>query len=73
MTEQLQFTSLVFLPGELHGQRSLAGHNPWDHKESDMPERHTHTQVLFEMASDHFEMHWKKSLISIIRYLSLTC
>ena len=25
----------VFLPGESHGQRSLAGHSPWGHKESD--------------------------------------
>ena len=24
----------VFLPGEFHGQRSLAGYNPWGHKES---------------------------------------
>ena len=24
----------VFLPGEFHGQRSLAGYSPWDHKES---------------------------------------
>ena len=36
----------VFLPGKSHGQRSLAGHNPWGHKESDkesdMTER-THT------------------------------
>ena len=22
----------VFLPGELHGQRSLAGYSPWGHK-----------------------------------------
>ena len=29
-----QFT-LVFLPGECHGQRSLAGYSPWGHKESD--------------------------------------
>ena len=28
-------------PGESHGQRSLAGHGPWDHKEADMPERLT--------------------------------
>ena len=28
----------VFLPGESHGQRSLAGYNPWDCKESDMTE-----------------------------------
>ena len=25
----------VALPGESHGQRSLAGYSPWDHKESD--------------------------------------
>ena len=25
----------VFLPGELHGQRSLAGYSPWDRKELD--------------------------------------
>ena len=25
----------VFLPGEFHGQRSLAGYNPWGPKESD--------------------------------------
>ena len=25
----------VFLPGEFHGQRSLAGYSPWGHKELD--------------------------------------
>ena len=25
----------VFLPGKLHGQRSLVGYSPWGHKESD--------------------------------------
>ena len=28
----------VFLPGEPHGQRSLAGYSPWCHKELDMTE-----------------------------------
>ena len=28
----------VFLPGESHGQRSLAGYSPWGHKQSDMTE-----------------------------------
>ena len=28
----------VFLPGEFHGQRSLAGYSPWGRKESDMTE-----------------------------------
>ena len=25
----------VFLPGEFHGRRTLAGYNPWGHKELD--------------------------------------
>ena len=29
----------VFLPGESHGQRSVAGYSPWDCKESDTTER----------------------------------
>ena len=28
----------VILPGESHGQRSLAGYSPWGHKEWDTPE-----------------------------------
>ena len=32
-------THLVFLPGEFHRQRSLAGYSPWGRKESDMTER----------------------------------
>ena len=32
-TEQL---SLVFLPGEFHGQRNLPGYSPWGCKESDV-------------------------------------
>ena len=31
--------TLVFLPGNFHGQRSLADHNPWGHKESDTTEQ----------------------------------
>ena len=34
----------VFLPGESHAQRSLAGYSPWGRKESDMAEQLTHTQ-----------------------------
>ena len=33
--------TLVFLPGELHGQRSLAGYSPWGHKESDTTTKET--------------------------------
>ena len=31
----------VFLFGEFHGQRSLAGYSPWGHKESDTTEQIT--------------------------------
>ena len=35
----------VFLPGESHGQRSLAGYGPWGHRvgddSSDLARRHT--------------------------------
>ena len=31
----------VFLPGESHAQRSLAGYNPWGRRESDRTERLT--------------------------------
>ena len=38
----------VFLPGESHGQRSLARYSPWSRKELDTTEgmEHTHTGYL---------------------------
>ena len=37
----------VFFPRESHGQRSLAGYNPWGHKESDMTEtKHISHEVI---------------------------
>ena len=33
----------VFLPGESHGQRSLAGYSPWDHEELDTTEATQHS------------------------------
>ena len=38
-------STLVLWPGEFHGQRSLEGYSPWDHKESDMIEGTEHTCV----------------------------
>ena len=35
----------VFLSGKSHGQRSLAGYSPWDHKELNMTERLKHTFI----------------------------
>ena len=36
--EKGKATTPVFLSGESHGQRSLAGYSPWGHKESDTTE-----------------------------------
>ena len=39
----------VLLPGESHGQRSLAGYRQWGHKESDMIETNAFTVSKGEM------------------------
>ena len=39
----------VFLPGESHGQRILAGHGPWGRRESDMTEETKHTHILHDI------------------------
>ena len=39
-------THSSFLPGKSHGQRSLAGYSPWDHKESDMTEQLTFSHTI---------------------------
>ena len=39
-------TTTVFLPGEVHEQRRLAGYSPWGHKESELDSaERTHTQT----------------------------
>ena len=38
--------TLVFMPGKLHGQRSLAAYSSWGHKELGMTAHaHTHTHI----------------------------
>ena len=39
----------VFLPGESHGQSSLAGHSPWGCKETDTTERLTLLLLLIDV------------------------
>ena len=59
----------VFLPGESHGQRSLAGYSPRGRKESDTTEQlHTHTLKLW----------WELSVLPVGRWCevqrwSLSC
>ena len=39
LEEEMAIQALLFLSGEFHGQRNLAGYNPWDHKKSDTTEQ----------------------------------
>ena len=55
----------VFLPGESHGQRSLAGYSPWGHKELGTTEKLTYTQVIKSLQ-------WRMSR-SEIRNFCLIC
>ena len=41
----------VSLPGESHGQRSLAGYSPWSHKESDTTEATAHTLIYIHYSA----------------------
>ena len=42
-------THSIFLPGEFHGQRTLAGYSPWDHTSQAwlVTFTHTHMHILF--------------------------
>ena len=65
-------TTSVFLLGEVHGQRSLAGYSSWDQRESDTTEQlththgdgettagglHTHTHTVMETTADGLHTH----------------
>ena len=73
----------VFLPGKSHGQRSLAGYNPWGHKELDMTSdwTHAHTHICVYTLSNQVtrgvdtvstlcsHSHWFASLSSLFQKL----
>ena len=54
----------VFLPGESHGQRRLAGYSPWSPKELDMTER-------LLLSRDFGWYHVTKPFFSIFCYLNV--
>ena len=49
----------VFLPGESHGQKSLAGYSPWGHKQSDMAERPLKKNGLQKLPERGWPMGWR--------------
>ena len=38
LEKEMATHSSILIPGESHGQRSLAGYSSWGHKEADMTE-----------------------------------
>ena len=50
LEEEMATHSPVFLPGESHGQRSLAGYSPWGLKELDMTKATGHTHQSLYLA-----------------------
>ena len=50
----------VFLPGEFHGQRSLAGYSQWGHEESNMTEQLKHHTAPWKESYDKPKQHNKK-------------
>ena len=49
--------TLVFLPGESHGQRSLAGYSSWGCKKLDTTEHIAHSLSVFLCTSSNF-LNW---------------
>ena len=49
----------VFLPGESHRQRSLAGYSRWDHKELDVTEQLSHTHTFFFNSQMGLKVYWR--------------
>ena len=62
-------THSSFLPGKVHGQRSLVSYSPWGHKESDMTE-HTNTHHTARYFYPHFivkETRFKNFLWNMVK------
>ena len=51
----------VLLSGKFHGQRSLAGYSPWDHKELDMTERLTLSLFPYHPSAEWWVHSWVSS------------
>ena len=57
----------LFLPGESHGQRSLAGYSPQVHRESDMTERLTFLPLTpFDISEDMSTLYNTYVCVSVI-------
>ena len=55
----------VFLPGVSHEQRTLAGYNPWGHKELDTTEQLTNTHWQSQVIQDDSRKNVRK--VGVVR------
>ena len=62
--------TLVFLPGESHGQRNLAGSSPWGCRESDTTEQLTLSLYIYLRCS---QMEQPGSPLLIFQHATYTC
>ena len=60
LEKEMATHSLVFLPGEFHGQRSLVGYSPWVCKELDMTDTSTGSNIssLLPYIIGHTDQFW---------------
>ena len=57
--------SLVFLPREFHGQRSLAGYSPWCHKDLETTKATEHKLILGDNVSKCHLLICKMEIITV--------
>ena len=70
LEEGMATPSPLFLPGESHGQRSLAGYSPWGQKEQDMAE-HMHPLYNFSSRVKSSLIVCQQSLLTLVHYRRL--
>ena len=63
----------VLLPGESHGQRSLAGYNPWGHKESDTTEWLTVFKETKDLYAENYKILMKEIKDDTNRWRNMPC
>ena len=57
----------VFLPGELHGQRSLVGYSPWGRKESDIAEQLNSNSMLYISLLARLSLCWSGPVLLLVQ------
>ena len=55
----------MFLPGKSHGHRSLGGHSPWGHPESDTTCQLSHSSDEKDVHAEQFQHHVPSALPSV--------